>query len=292
MEVPTSFRASPRWWHDADGAAWLDALPSLVEAAARRWDLEIDGRPSHGSNALVVPVRRAGEPFALRLTPPGDGVAAEVAALRFWAGRGTVQLEDADVDAGVTLLERLDATRSLASLPLDDAVRHLARLMRRLAVPAPASARSTGDVVRDRLPELTADWERLGQPFERRALDAARDAGAGLTTPAADVAVDGDLHHEQVLAGTREPWLAVDPVLLRGDVEYDLARILWTRLDEMADDDVPRHVRTVVEVADLEPERAHAWVLFRTVDYWLWGLAHGLTEDPVRCARIVTLLAG
>ena len=28
----------------------------------------------------------------------------------------------------------------------------------------------------------------------------------------------------------------------------------------------------------------------RCVDYWLWGLSVGLTEDPVRCARIVERL--
>ncbi len=27
----------------------------------------------------------------------------------------------------------------------------------------------------------------------------------------------------------------------------------------------------------------------RSVDYWLWGLEHGLTEDPVRCDRLVRL---
>jgi hypothetical protein len=31
-------------------------------------------------------------------------------------------------------------------------------------------------------------------------------------------------------------------------------------------------------------------VLFRAVDYWLWGLAAGLTEDPLRCRRLVSVL--
>jgi hypothetical protein len=37
-------------------------------------------------------------------------------------------------------------------------------------------------------------------------------------------------------------------------------------------------------------ERARDWVVWRTVDYWLWGLSAGLTEDPVRCARLVDAL--
>jgi hypothetical protein len=29
--------------------------------------------------------------------------------------------------------------------------------------------------------------------------------------------------------------------------------------------------------------------VFRTIDYWLWGLSVGLTEDPVRCHQVLRL---
>ena len=54
----------------------------------------------------------------MRLTAPDESFPAEVAALRFWAGRGTVLLVETDLGAGTMLLERLDPTRSLATLPL------------------------------------------------------------------------------------------------------------------------------------------------------------------------------
>ena len=99
-----------------------------------------------------------------------------------------------------------------------------------------------------------------------------------------------DMPYGQVLAATREPWLAVDPILLRGDIEYDLARLLWTRLDEMAaDDEVFIHFETVVREARLDRSRAWRWVIFRSMDYWLWGLQNGLTDDPRRCQGLVTL---
>ncbi|WP_369076897.1 aminoglycoside phosphotransferase family protein [Paractinoplanes abujensis] len=80
----------PRWW--GGGSEWLAGLPRLVQHYGRRWGLAVDGAVMHGSNALVVPVVRAGEPFVLRLTPPGADVGEQVAALRFWDGRGTVRL--------------------------------------------------------------------------------------------------------------------------------------------------------------------------------------------------------
>ncbi len=286
IEVPLSFRAQPRWWRE--GHTWLDSLPGRVDEQCRRWGLHLDGPPMHGSNALVVPVGRGGELFALRLTPPDDEVAVEIAALQFWDGRGMVRLVDADLAAGALLLERLNGTRSLQRVPLCSAAPIIGRLMRRLAVPAPADVRSTTALARTRRAELETDWDRLDRPFSRRVLTRAADCAAELVTTESTLAVNGDLHYEQVLAGTREDWLCVDPVLLRGDIEYDLGRILWYRLDELPD---PSAIQScfdqVVAAAELDPERARSWVFFRCVDYWLWGLDHGLTEDPVRCARLV-----
>ena len=287
IELPPAYLAQPRWWHG--GSEWLADLPGRVDEQCRRWGLEPDGEVMHGSNALVVPVRRGQTRFVLRLTPPEDDVAAEVAALRFWDGRGVVLLMEAEPAAGAMLLERLDGSRSLQQLPLSEAVPVLGRLMRRLAVPAPTEVRSTADVAAARRVDFPAEWERLGRPFPAATLSLALECAGELSTTGSTLAVNGDLHYEQVLVGGREPWLCVDPVLLRGDMEYDLARILWSRLDEMSDAEVRRHVATVVDEAGLDPGRARTWVLFRAVDYWLWGLGRGLTEDPVRCARLVDL---
>lgn len=56
--------------------------------------------------------------------------------------------------------------------------------------------------------------------------------------------------------------MTVDPVLYRGDIEYDLARILWSRLDEMDDRAVHVHFDTIVSEARLDEARAVTWVIF------------------------------
>lgn len=289
VEIPESFRAMPRWWHGS--TEWLDLLPELITETCRRLRLTIDGPARHGSNALVLPVRRDGLPYALRLNPPDDqDLPAQIAALEFWAGRGTVLLHEADLTAGAMLLERLDGGRSLSALPLAEAVPIIAGVMRRLAVDPPDGVPTTASWLRDGADRFGREWEELGRPFPARLLDGVREATDRLITePGEDRAVNGDLHYDQVLAGQREPWLVVDPVLLRGDIEYDLARILWDRLDERTDQHVHDHLRTVVEVAGLRAERARCWVIFRATDYLFWGLRHGLTEDPPRCRRLLDL---
>jgi streptomycin 6-kinase len=296
VTVPPSFAAMPRW--RAEGSRWLTALPRKIDMQCDRWGLRIVGPAAHGSNAIVMPVDRNGEPLVLRMTPPGPDVAELVRALRFWDGRGTVRLILDDPHAGAMLLERL-SVESLATTPLDEAMEVIGRMMRRLAAPAPADVQSTTALVADRSAELSRDWTQMAQlpqpaqpaqPVDRTYLTTALDAAERLTAPANDAhtAVNADLHSAQVLRGRREPWLVVDPVLLRGDIAYDLARAIWTRLDEMAD--VPAIVTCfdiAVRASGVDRDRARDAVVFRTVDYWLWCLAAGLTEDPSRCERLL-----
>jgi streptomycin 6-kinase len=285
IELPPSFLAMPRWW--TEGQDWLASLPSEVQRQCERWDLQVDGELAHGSNAIVVPVLRYGEPLALRMSPPAPDVSEQLHALRWWNGRGMVRLVEADADRGAMLLERLGSP--LTEVPLAESIGILGGLMRRLAVPGDPTSLSTATIAADRAAEFEADWERVGRPFDQAWLRLAQQLGSStLATTEHQLAVNGDLHADQVLRGAREPWLVVDPVLYRGDIEFDLARILWTRIDEMrTDDELRDHFVTLVATAELDHGRARDWLVFRTTDYWLWGLKFGLTEDPVRCDRLL-----
>ena len=292
IEVPATFRAMPRWW--SDGTDWLDRLPELVAAQCERWDLTPEADLRHGSNALVVLVRRGDERLALRLSPPGDDVATEAAALRFWDGRGTVRLLAADIVRRAQLLEWVTPGRSLHELPLTATAPVLGGVLRRLAVEAPPDTPSTGDLIAADLPDWPGRWRALGAPGPDHLLAAAIEAAEAVREPATPLlAVNGDLHFGQILSAEREPWLVVDPVLLRGDVGYDLGRLLWSRLDELpADRQVRDYLAAVVEAAELEPVRAERLVVVRAMSYLLWGLEHGLTEDPPRCLRLLEIFGG
>ncbi|SDT45922.1 aminoglycoside phosphotransferase family protein [Microlunatus soli] len=291
ITVPESFREMPRWWHDVAGRDWLDALPDLVSAQCRRWDLDRDGPVMHGSNALAVPVRRHDQRLVLRLAPPGDDVAGEAAALRIWDGRGTVRLFDVDHADRAMLLERLDGTRTLRSEPLGVAIPIIAGLVGELAVPVPDEVRSTASIARAHTEKFERDWSALDGPTPRTQLDRALELAAERATETVlGRAVDGDLHSDQVLAAERAPWLVVDPVLLRGDPEYDFARVLWDRLDELPDrTDVLGAFETFVAAAGLPDDRARSWIVLRAMSYLLWGIPRGLTWDPPKCRRLLDL---
>lgn len=66
-------------------------------------------------------------------------------------------------------------------------------------------------------------------------------------------------------------WCVVDPVLRRGDAERTAVNVLWHRVDEMADHEIPRWFDVLVEAAGLDAGLARAWARWRVTDYWVWG---------------------
>lgn len=251
------------------GKAWLDSLPELAGRYLREWALTLDGTPMHGTTGVLLPVSHGGRPAVLKLSWLDEETRHEPLALSTWNGAGAVLLLESDPAQGVMVLERLDSERMLEGEPLDFAVETAGRLMRRLAVPAPPGLGRTlrGEATRWAR-ELPGTWERLGRPLPRVMLDTAIDICRALGPKADSLLVNEDLHYSNVLAGTREPWLVIDPKPLTGDVEFAVIPLLWNRIEESS---VDERFAAVVAAAELDAARARAWTLVRAVVNWLWA---------------------
>jgi streptomycin 6-kinase len=283
--VPARFAADTVAREGEAGRAWLAALPGLVEAYLRRWALTPDGRPMHGYVALVLPVRRAdGTPAVLKVSWLDPESIPEPAALAAWAGHGAVRLLDRADHDGAMLIERLDPARTLEDLPDGAAATALlGTVLARLDVPAPPGIPRLADAAARWARELPRDAERMGRPLPRLVVDTAvatcRDLG-----PDGDTLLHGDLHYANVLAGEREPWLAIDPKGLAGDRGYEAAPALWNRWEEIAAADDPRRallrrLAVLTEAAGIDRERARRWAQMRNVDNALWFREHGGYPD-------------
>lgn len=293
ITVPEQFA---RWRIQVDGESgrqWVRALPALVERLLEQWGLAVedDAEPLHGGLSLVVLVRRGEQRLALKVSRPERTTVDEARALRAWHGRGVVQLMEADPETGALLLERLDHTRSLYALPLGNAAEVAGSLIRTLAVPAPAGLPTLREVAAGISAGLPRRQRALGDPVPSGWVDAACRYADELGSAGQQVLIHADLHYGNVLAATRQPWLAVDARALCGAPEYSVPELMWTRADELSTDaDVRRLLRLVAAAGSLDVDAAYGWVVARCVDYWLWGLERGLTIDPVRCERILSAL--
>ncbi|WP_436536625.1 aminoglycoside phosphotransferase family protein [Actinoplanes sp. HUAS TT8] len=286
--VPEQF-AHWRAHLDGDGGReWVASLPSRAERLLDRWRLTLDdAAPRHGGQALVLMVSRDDRPLVLKLSAPQDTTTAqEAAGLRAWRGRGTVELLESE--PGALLLERLDPTRTLHSLPVEQAAEVAGRLIRTLAIPPPPGLPGLPEIAKTLAPRQRG----LGDPVPGRWFSQACAYAVELPGAGENVLVHADLHYGNVLAGARRPWLAVDPRPLHGPPEFAIPELMWTRADELGSAAEVRGLfARLVEVAGLNADLALGWVVTRCVDYWLWGHERGLTTDPARCERVLDALA-
>lgn len=271
LALPESFLAHAE--RGVEWATWLDGLPRLLADVLAEWGLEVDGPARHGRCALVVPVRTpTGAPAALKVTWPHAEAEHEHLALQHWHGEGAVRLLRADPRRFALLLERLHPADLRDHWDVE-ACEIVAGLYDRLHVPAPPQLVTLSS----RVERWLRDLEQLPRDaaIPRRMVEQAVAIGRGF---AQDDDTDGrllhtDLHYENVLAGDREPWLAIDPKPLSGDPHYEVAPLLWNRWAEL-EGDVRRGVRArfhaVVDAAGLDEGRARDWVVLRMVLNATW----------------------
>src|SRR5580658_414748 len=211
---------------------------------------------------------------------------------RCWPGTaGGARLQEASLGDGALLLEQLDSGRALSGLGLFDAAEIVGDLIRQLTIPAPPGLCQLRDLATEIAQTLRPRQHALDSPVPARWVGQATGLAAELAAEAGANLVHADLHYGNILAGTRQPWLAIDPKAIAGDPELSVPELMWTRLDEAETaSDICALLAAITHAAVLDPAKARAWTIVRAVDYWLWGLDPGFTEDPVRCHRLLDAL--
>ncbi|CAM5546911.1 Hydroxyurea phosphotransferase OS=Streptomyces canus OX=58343 GN=AQI96_19320 PE=4 SV=1 [Streptomyces canus] len=281
IDIPEELAATQERYNGDKGREFIASLPTLIEDFLERWQLGPDGSPMHGVAALVLPVvRRAdGTRAALKLQLLDEESADEPVALRLWDGDGAVRLLDHDPVTHTMLLERLDSTRMLSTLPgTRDAVLVIAGLLAHLtAEPAPAGMRRLGDIARAMLDRTPEALERIPDPEVRRTVADCAAAVREVVDEPGDRLLHWDLHDENVLASERAPWLAIDPKPLAGDPGFEL----WPALDNRFDaDEITWRFDAMTDVLGLDRARARAWTLGRLLQNSLWDIGDGRPVEP------------
>jgi streptomycin 6-kinase len=265
-------------WGEA-GARWLADLPSVLAGIARDWELRV-GEPFDLTYHYVIAVTTArGAPAVLKLGVPGGGSLAEEApALAAFDGRGAARLLRADLDRGALLLERVrpgDRARDLVPARDAEATSAAVGVMRLLQRPA------AGDCPLPDVLTQAAAFDRYltafpdGGPLPRdRVVRAAGLMRELCASAPARVLLHGDLHHDNILRATREPWLAIDPHGLSGDPGYEVGSLLFN--PDPGDRDaaltalVPARVEQLAAELAMPRERVVAWGFVKAVlsDVW------------------------
>ena len=266
-----------------DWARWVERLPTRLAGLLEEWELTPDGWSMHGYCSIVVPVRTSdGEPAVLKVAFDADEESQhEHLVLQHWGGRGAVRLLRAEPHRRAMLLERLHP-EDLTSVPDLEACEVVATLYPRLHLPALPQLLTVSSYV-ERWSAALATMPR-NAPVPRRMVEHALSLARDLVADPAStgVIVHGDLHYFNVLAADREPWLVIDPKPMSGDPHFELAPMLWNRMEELGDAvraGVRRRFHTLVDAAGLDEARARDWVIVRMVLNAQWAVQDAQRDD-------------
>jgi streptomycin 6-kinase len=297
--LPANFVQIVTTLHEGEGVAWLARLPAIVAECAQRWSLRVEAPFPNLSYHYVAPARCAdGTAAVLKLGVPGDTLLArESLALRLYAGRGAARVLAGDPALGALLLERLVPGTPLRDLALRDDARATAiaaEVMRRLWPPLPAEHPfpSVADWARG-LQRLRAHFAGGAGPLPARLVDQAERRFAELLASSAPpVLLHGDLHHANILAAARAPWLAIDPQGVAGEPAYETGALLRNPVPDVAAwPDLPRvlarRVDQLAETLGFERERVRGWGIAQAVLSAWWSIEdHGAGWEPASaCAE-------
>jgi streptomycin 6-kinase len=298
--VPEAFARTIVEVFQDNGVAWLEHLPSTIAHCERRWSLvAAPPVPNLSYNYVAPAIRSDGTAVILKLGVPNREFGTEIAALRLYDGRGCGRLLDADEERGLMLLERLAPGTPLADLADDEAATAVAaEVMRQLWRPAPpehpfptVAGWAAG------MQRLRAEFDGGAGPFPPGLIDKAERLFAELLgsmeTP---VLLHGDLHHWNILAAERHPWLAIDPKGVVGEPAYEVGALLRNKLDIAPDISrlTARRIDQLAEALGFDRQRLLAWCLAQAVLSAWWSYEdHGSGwEEMVEFAQMLDGLMG
>lgn len=278
--IPDDFRREMSALHGEEGRAWLDCLPSILAACEQRWGLTIEPPFGLSFHYVAPAVRDDGTPVVVKACSPTGEFTQEAEALRLFGGHGMAQLLDYDPANEVMLLERLIPGTLLKSVEDDEvATSCAASVMRQFWRPVP-----------DKHPfKSVQDWgkgfTRLRQhygggngPFPRVLLEEAETLYEELSASMAEpVLLHGDLHHDNILAAQRQPWLAIDPKGLVGEPAYETGAWLRNPYPQLLQMPQPgrilaRRIDQFAEELGFERARIRDWGLAQAVLSAWWSV--------------------
>ncbi len=274
--------------HGPEAQAWIDGLPATIDRWRTTWTLG-PPRPYPPTYNWVAAVDRSdGAPCVLKLSPPDARVLIpEAAWLALADGRGAVRLLADAAEEGALLLERVVPGTPLTALVPerdDDACAVFAQVIAAYQRPidddrdprvAPLPA------LTERVAELSDHLHRYGDadPLPGGLVAGALEIADQLLVSAGpDVALHGDLHHDNVLLDRDRGWLAIDPHGLRGDPTYEPSALLYNplRIGPLAAALAPRRCRVLAAATGFPEERIRAWGHVQAALSAVWSL----DEDP------------
>jgi len=315
-KLPNEFQAKIIGTFGEDGTSWLEHFPEIIIEYTQRWSLILRPHFEPLSYNFVAPVtRQDGSEALLKLGVPNPELTSEIAALRIFNGRGAAHLLKADAGGGAMLLEFVKPGTPLLEVTDDKKATEIAALtMLQLWRPIsdtedlvkqfePVKGQSTQDFVT--IERWASGIQRLRKKyndgtghFPKHLIEQAETLFAELIASSDHkVVLHGDLHHWNILAAQRQPWLAIDPKGVVGDPSFDVAAWMknpigslphWPNLKSV----LARRLDQFKEILEFDRERLLKWSLAQSVlsAWWCVESNTDCMDEDLHIAHVLSSL--
>lgn len=296
MDLPPDFVRNIKVAFGAEGEKWLLRLPSLLDDAVRRWDLDNVQQVGNLSYNYVAFARRDQEDVVLKIGVPNREFISEMTTLRIFDGDGAVRLFESDENKYMFLLERLRPGTMLADLIEDDekCIHIACDVMTHLWRHKPQGPLIQLSEWFGELKGLRARYKGGTGPFPEKLVERAESLIPELfANSSPPVLLHGDFHHFNILSSERG-WLVIDPKGVVGPPEYEVGPLLLNPWDDFLQ--IPdavriteRRIAILSERLGFPRERLRDWGLCHAVLSAWWDLAEDGTggEYSIGCAEII-----
>lgn len=281
------------------GSEWLQRLPDVLARYSAKWGLQVGPAfPNLTYNYVAPATRTDGAAVVLKLGVPNPELTSEIEALRLFRGSGAVMLLEAEAEGGALLLERALPGTPLSAIQDDDrATTAAAQVMRLLWRTAPESHQLRS------VAGWAAGFDRLRRrytggtgPLPEDLVSAAERIFREFTSsPTRLVVLHGDLHHDNMLAAARAPWLAIDPKGVVGEPEYEVGAILRNPILGILRSPNPkrllaRRLGLLSDILGFDAQRLLGWAVGQAVLSAWWSIEDNETgwERRIECARLLS----
>lgn len=255
-----------------EGRRWIEDLPEIIGEIERNWSLEIEKPFPNLSYHYVAPcVFKTGGEAVVKIGFPGEKTTTynEIKMLEFLDGEGVCKLLGFDEKRFALLLEKLVPGENLKEICGSDdrkAVEIAIGAMRKFWRKPPTNHDFP------LLEDWFAGFERASETgFAPDYIVKARRFFEELnSSPETKMLLHGDFHHENILSAEREPFLAIDPKGIVGDIGYDLSVFLinhanWLKSAPNLTEKLNDAIRAFSEAFPVEPQNIRKWVFAHSV---------------------------
>lgn len=278
-EFPSEFTARILDLYDADGQKWLEDLPSLIRTIEKSWGIKvISTHDSLNYNYVAFARDSSGKKAILKIGIPGTELEREAKCLRIFNGTGAAHLLEYNSKLGALLIERITPGYDLENIDEEKAIQAFSSVIKKIH--RPVYTNLDFPTIQDwgiSFKHLRDQFNGESGPLPSDLINDAELIYKNLSGSMSSlVLLHGDLHHENILAGTRESWLAIDPKGVIGESEYKIGAFLRNPMSKLVYEEnlvglLKDRIEMISEMTGYDKKRIAQWGFAQTVLSAIWS---------------------